>query len=28
LQRLRSIVDWFPATLDVPVLAEYRALLA
>ncbi|HKM73561.1 MAG TPA: AAA family ATPase [Stellaceae bacterium] len=25
--RLRSIVDWFPTTLDVPVLAECRALL-
>jgi class 3 adenylate cyclase/tetratricopeptide (TPR) repeat protein len=27
LEKLRSIVDWFPATLDVPVLAECRALL-
>jgi tetratricopeptide (TPR) repeat protein len=27
LQTLRSIVDWFPATLDVPILAECRALL-
>jgi tetratricopeptide (TPR) repeat protein len=27
LEMLRSIVDWFPATLDVPVLAECRALL-
>ena len=27
LEQLRSIVDWFPATLDVPVLAECRALL-
>jgi tetratricopeptide (TPR) repeat protein len=27
LETLRSIVDWFPATLDVPVLAECRALL-
>jgi tetratricopeptide (TPR) repeat protein len=27
LATLRSIVDWFPATLDVPVLAECRALL-
>jgi tetratricopeptide (TPR) repeat protein len=27
LQTLHSIVDWFPATLDVPVLAECRALL-
>ena len=27
LQTLRSIVDWFPAALDVPVLAECRALL-
>jgi tetratricopeptide (TPR) repeat protein len=27
LGRLRAIVDWFPATLDVPVLAECRALL-
>jgi class 3 adenylate cyclase/tetratricopeptide (TPR) repeat protein len=27
LQTLRSMVDWFPATLDVPVLAECRALL-
>ena len=27
LQTLRSVVDWFPATLDVPVLAECRALL-
>jgi tetratricopeptide (TPR) repeat protein len=26
-ERLRSLVDWFPATLDVPVLAECRALL-
>jgi tetratricopeptide (TPR) repeat protein len=24
---LRSIVDWFPAALDVPVLRECRALL-
>jgi tetratricopeptide (TPR) repeat protein len=27
LQQLRAIVDWFPATLDVPVLADCRALL-
>jgi len=27
LENLRSIVNWFPATLDVPVLAECRALL-
>ena len=27
LQTLRSIVDWFPATLDIPALAECRALL-
>jgi class 3 adenylate cyclase/tetratricopeptide (TPR) repeat protein len=27
LERLRSIVDWFPATLDIPVLAEAHALL-
>jgi class 3 adenylate cyclase/tetratricopeptide (TPR) repeat protein len=27
LQTLRSIVDWFPSTLDVPVLTECRALL-
>jgi tetratricopeptide (TPR) repeat protein len=27
LEKLRSIVDWFPATLDVSVLAECRALL-
>jgi class 3 adenylate cyclase/tetratricopeptide (TPR) repeat protein len=27
LGQLRSIVEWFPATLDVPVLAECRALL-
>ena len=27
LQTLRAIVDWFPATLDVPILAECRALL-
>jgi tetratricopeptide (TPR) repeat protein len=27
LEELRSIVDWFPATLDVPVLAECRGLL-
>ena len=27
LATLHSIVDWFPATLDVPVLAECRALL-
>jgi len=27
LERLRSVVDWFPATLDVPVLRECRALL-
>ena len=25
--RLRAIVDWFPASLDIPVLAECRALL-
>jgi class 3 adenylate cyclase/tetratricopeptide (TPR) repeat protein len=25
--QLRSIVDWFPATLDVPVMAECRMLL-
>jgi hypothetical protein len=27
LEQLHAIVDWFPATLDVPVLAEARALL-
>jgi tetratricopeptide (TPR) repeat protein len=27
LEGLRSIVDWFPPGLDVPVLAECRALL-
>jgi len=27
LERLCSLVDWFPASLDVPVLAECRALL-
>jgi len=27
LATLRSIVDWFPAALDVPVLAECRGLL-
>jgi tetratricopeptide (TPR) repeat protein len=27
LEKLRSIVAWFPATLDIPVLAECRALL-
>jgi class 3 adenylate cyclase/tetratricopeptide (TPR) repeat protein len=27
LETLRAIVNWFPATLDVPVLAECRALL-
>ena len=27
LERLRAIVDWFPASLEVPVLAECRALL-
>ena len=27
LERLRSLVDWFPSTLDVPILAECRALL-
>jgi class 3 adenylate cyclase/tetratricopeptide (TPR) repeat protein len=27
LEKLRSIVDWFPATLDVPVLAQCRVLL-
>ena len=27
LERLRSLVDWFPSLLDVPVLAECRALL-
>jgi tetratricopeptide (TPR) repeat protein len=27
LERLRSLVAWFPASLDVPVLAECRALL-
>jgi tetratricopeptide (TPR) repeat protein len=27
LEMLRSIVDWFPPSLDVPVLAECRALL-
>ncbi len=27
LEKLRSIVDWFPADLDVPVLAECRAVL-
>ena len=27
LEKLRSVVDWFPADLDVPVLAECRALL-
>jgi len=26
-EHLRTIVDWFPASLDVPVLAECRALL-
>ncbi len=26
-EQLRSIVDWFPATLDVPVMAECRMLL-
>jgi hypothetical protein len=25
-ERLRSIVDWFPATLAIPILAECRAL--
>ena len=28
LLQLQSIVSWFPVTLDVPVLAECRALLA
>jgi len=27
LKQLRSIVDWFPVDLDVPVLAECRAVL-
>ena len=27
LENLRSVVDWFPASLDIPVLAECRALL-
>jgi tetratricopeptide (TPR) repeat protein len=27
LEMLRSIVDWFPPSLDIPVLAECRALL-
>ena len=27
LEKLRSIVDWFPADLDVPVLSECRAVL-
>ena len=27
LATLRTIVDWFPASLDVPILAECRALL-
>jgi hypothetical protein len=27
LQTLRAMVDWFPATLDVPILAECRALV-
>ena len=27
LATLRAIVDWFPAILDVPILAECRALL-
>jgi DNA-binding response OmpR family regulator/class 3 adenylate cyclase/tetratricopeptide (TPR) repeat protein len=27
LEELRSIVDWFPVDLDVPVLAECRAVL-
>jgi tetratricopeptide (TPR) repeat protein len=27
LATLRTVVDWFPAALDVPVLAECRALL-
>jgi DNA-binding response OmpR family regulator/tetratricopeptide (TPR) repeat protein len=27
LEQLRSIVDWFPVDLDVPVLAECRAVL-
>jgi tetratricopeptide (TPR) repeat protein len=27
LATLRAIVDWFPASLDVPMLAECRALL-
>jgi len=26
-ERLRSVVGWFPAALDVPILAECRALL-
>jgi class 3 adenylate cyclase/tetratricopeptide (TPR) repeat protein len=26
-EKLRAIVDWFPADLDIPVLAECRALL-
>jgi hypothetical protein len=27
LEKLHGIVDWFPADLDIPVLAECRALL-
>jgi len=27
LEKLRSIVGWFPATLDVPLLAECRSLV-
>jgi hypothetical protein len=27
LATLRTIADWFPASLDVPILAECRALL-
>jgi class 3 adenylate cyclase/tetratricopeptide (TPR) repeat protein len=27
LAKLRAIVEWFPATLDVPILAECRTLL-
>lgn len=27
LAKLRTVVDWFPAALEVPVLAECRAML-
>ena len=27
LERLCAVVDWFPASLNVPVLAECRTLL-